>query len=159
MGRSDSAIIHEYVYLYSMSTETVGVDGPNSQTGTDWHPTSRKPRDVAHPARTGVLSLHGTPDTEFSASANRVSHRSQNISPGRKNITNGIHFRRSSWRFSRRTTWPTIRDTSGIGFFRPSGACRIFPLPTHGLRRGLHSLAAPRPGSGPWSVPEADNGL
>ncbi len=29
--------------------------------------------------------------------------------------------------------------TSGISFFRPFGALSIFPLPTHGLRRGLHS--------------------
>jgi len=30
------------------------------------------------------------------------------------------------------------------GFFRPSGACVVVLLPTHGLRRGLYSYAAPR---------------
>ena len=29
-------------------------------------------------------------------------------------------------------------------FFRPSGACGILAFGTHGLRRGLHSVAAPR---------------
>jgi hypothetical protein len=36
-----------------------------------------------------------------------------------------------------------MKDTFGTNFFRPAGACR-FLLLTHGLRRGLHSYAAPR---------------
>ena len=76
-------------------------------------------------------------------SANRASQRSRNTSPNRKNITGSIHFRRSSWRSSRRTTWNTTRDTFGTNFFRPAGACQLSLL-THGLRRGLHSYAAPR---------------
>ena len=91
----------------------------------------------------GVRTLLGKPATECSVSANRASQRSRNTSPNRKNITGSIHFRRSSWRSSRRTTWNTTKDTFGTNFFRPAGACQLSLL-THGSRRGLHSYAAPR---------------
>jgi hypothetical protein len=44
-----------------------------------------------------------------------------------------------------------MKDTFGINFFRPAGACNSFLLPTHGLRRGLHSCAASRLTCWSWS--------
>jgi hypothetical protein len=40
---------------------------------------------------------------------------------------------------------PTLK--SRATFFRPCGTCGVLRLGTHGLRRGLHSFAAPRLGS------------
>ena len=101
--------------------------------------------------RNGVPPLDGKPDTGCLASANQMSPPSQNISPTRKSTTGSIRFRKSLSHFSRKTMWPTTRNTSGVRFLSPlRGSNHMSPHPRLApwaafLRRSAANVARPSP--------------